>query len=97
MFKIIFLLILILFLILTPIINAQIITFESQFLGQQFGAVVGYSPGDVIFSEYDIPIRVQKFEGGESAFNLAQIDVAFSGFGTGKHLQPNQRGHSSLI
>ncbi len=67
------------------------VEFESQPLGMQWGGPVGNAPGDLIFSENGIGVRVEffNFAAGGGLFNLAQIDSSFSGFGSNQIMRTN--------
>lgn len=67
--------------------GATCLEFEAPLaVGQQFGAPVGDSPGDVIFTESGVPVSVQDFlyDTSGGTFNYAEVMVPSSPFGLGQ-------------
>lgn len=65
------------------------VDFESLTVGTEYGD--GYNTiGEVIFTENDIPVSVEYFEWNTGGtFNIATVENAFAGFGTGKIMNTN--------
>jgi hypothetical protein len=60
----------------------RIVDHESLPLGTCFGTCAGNVPGDLVFTEDGIGVRVDNFElGGGPIFNVCRVDPTFGGFG----------------
>ncbi|MGE4198095.1 MAG: hypothetical protein AB7G11_13335, partial [Phycisphaerales bacterium] len=69
----------------------NIVNVESQTLASAWGGSNGNAPGDIIFTEDSIPVRVHDFffQGGGGAFGTASVERTFEQIGFGRVLQLN--------
>ena len=70
--------------------HANIVTFDAQPVGTQYGAPAGQVPGDYAFGEDLADVYVEDFfVGGVPYFNLGRIETPFLGFGSGHIMNLN--------